>query len=104
MLTLKTNASGRVVNKTFSKRVNGNPLPTKEAVYIMTEAFELDQSTDPYKEFSEKARNFIANKYGVSPNLMIFDTPAIGMRLNGEEDQCNRIARDLGFAAYQACK
>lgn len=104
MLKLETTDSGRVVNGTFSKRsANGLAYPTKEAVYLLTEAFELDQPTDPYQKISRKTRYILAKKYSVSSKLMILSTRELGMRINGN-DNVNKIARDLAFAAYNACR
>lgn len=87
----------------MSKKIKGIPYPTKNAIFLLTEAFELDKSTDPYKKFTRPTRMFLAKKYNCSHKLFIFDTKEIGMRLNGEGDLCNKIARDIAFAAYQAC-
>lgn len=103
MLKLQTYANGKVVNGTFSKRVNGVLHPTKEAVYLLTEAFELDNLTEPYAKFSTETREILAEKYGVSEHLMILSTRDLGVRINHEDDII-RIGRDLAFAYYTSLK
>lgn len=103
MLKLKTYDNGKVVNGTFSKKVNGIAYPTKAAIYILTEAFELDKHDDPYKQFTRETREILSDKYNVSVDLMILSGRDLGMRINGE-DNVIRIGRDLAFAAYRACK
>lgn len=78
-----------------------NKLPTKEGIYILTEAFEIQGATDPYVRFSRHTKNEISRRYGVK-DLMIMNHPENGFSGAILSTKGTDI-REIAFAAYKAC-
>lgn len=103
-LEVETYTNGKVKNGTFSATINGHQLPTAEGIAIIIDAFEIQNASGPYVEFTEKTRDAIAEKYGTKNNLMILGDVYLGTRINRKsvKNAVNKLARDAAWSVYTA--
>ena len=95
-LTLKITKSGRVSPGQLTKFVDGVGTYTLEGLYILAEAFKLDNATSYEQDISKETVKKLSAKYG-SNKLMLLTTNNINPGVHKFAQ--GRLA---AFALYQA--